>query len=232
MCGRFMLTTPARRLANLFEFPALDEEEDILYPRFNIAPSQPIATVRCELGNGRRLAMVQWGLVPAWAKDRQPGQGLMNACSETAAVKPSFRAAFRKRRCLVLADAFYEWQQGGKKKQPFAIRLWDSSPFAFAALWERGLRADGEPVETCAILTTQANDLVRSIHERMPVILPPDHYDVWLDPNVQQPEVLQPLLVPCDPTALTLSPVNPWLNNARHEGPRCLESVPQEPGLY
>src|SRR5215472_16936042 len=128
MCGRFLLTTPAKQLADLFQFTVPDEGET-LSPRFNIAPAQPIATVRNEQG-GRELAVVRWGLVPAWAKDRSSGPGLMNACSETVAVKPSFRDAFRRRRCLVPADGFYEWKGGdGKKKQPFAIRLKDGSPF-------------------------------------------------------------------------------------------------------
>src|SRR3954469_13737498 len=179
MCGRFLLTAPATQLAGLFQFAAPDDDGAVLVPRFNIAPSQPIATVRNEQGDGRKLAVVRWGLIPAWAKDRHAGQGLMNACSETAAVKPSFRDAFRKRRCLVLADGFYEWKQGGgKRKQPFAIRLKDGSPFAFAGLWERWEAEDGRPVETCAILTTEANELVKPIHDRMPVILRPEDYEV------------------------------------------------------
>ena len=204
-----------------------------LSPRYNIAPSQSIATVRNEQGDRRELAAVHWGLIPAWAKDRHAGQGLMNACSETAAAKPSFRDAFRKRRCLVLADGFYEWKRGsGKKKQPFAIRLWDGSPFAFAGLWESWQGADGQPVESCAILTTEANELVKPIHDRMPVILRPEHYDPWLDPSLHQVDVLQPMLVPFDATALTVFSVNPWVNDARHEGPRCLERIDPEASLF
>jgi putative SOS response-associated peptidase YedK len=232
MCGRFLLTAPATQLADLFHFRASDDDGATLSPRYNIAPSQSIATVRNEQGDGRELAVVRWGLIPAWAKDRHTGQGLMNACSETAAVKPSFRDAFRKRRCLVLADGFYEWKRSGKKKEPVAIRLWDGSPFAFAGLWERWEGADGQPVESCAILTTEANELVKPIHDRMPVILRPENYDAWLDPSVQQPDLLQPLLAPFDQAAMTLFPVNPWVNDARHEGPRCLERVDPDASLF
>jgi putative SOS response-associated peptidase YedK len=232
MCGRFLLTAPNTQLTDLFQFAAPADDGAALSPRYNIAPSQSIATVRNEQGDRRGLAMVRWGLVPAWAKDRHSRQGLMNACSETAAVKPSFREAFRKRRCLVLADGFYEWKRSGKKKEPVAIRLWDGSPFAFAGLWERWQGADGQPVETCAILTTEANELVKPIHDRMPVILRPEHHATWLDPNVQQIDLLQPLLVPFDAAALTLFSVNPWVNDARHEGPRCLERVDPESNLF
>ncbi|HKB40742.1 MAG TPA: SOS response-associated peptidase [Gemmataceae bacterium] len=233
MCGRFLLTVPATQLSSLFQFMAPADDGGALSPRYNIAPSQSIATVRNEQGDRRELAMVHWGLIPAWAKDRHTGQGLMNACSETAASKPSFRDAFRKRRCLVLADGFYEWKRGsGKKKQPFAIRLWDGSPFGFAGLWERWQGADGRPVESCAILTTEANELVKPIHDRMPVILRPEHYGPWLDPSLHQVDVLQPMLVPFDATALTLFPVNPWVNDAQHEGPRCLERIDPEPSLF
>lgn len=237
MCGRFLLTTPPKQLAGLFQFTAPDEGET-LSPRFNIAPTQSIATVRNEKGDGRELAVVRWGLVPAWAKDRSSGQGLMNACSETVAVKPSFRDAFRQRRCLVLADGFYEWKRGGAKKQPFAIRLKDGSPFAFAGLWERWEAEDGRPVETCAILTTEANELVKPIHARMPVILRPEDYAVWLDPHVGRdplarvPCLLQPLMIPFEAERLAVFPVSAWVNNARHEGPRCLERVDPEPNLF
>jgi putative SOS response-associated peptidase YedK len=232
MCGRFLLTTPAKQLADRFQFAAPADDGVALLPRYNIAPSQSIATVRNEQGDRRELALVRWGLIPAWAKDRHSGQGLMNACAETAAVKPSFRDAFRKRRCLVLADGFYEWKRSGKKKEPVAIRLWDGSPFAFAGLWERWQGADGQPVESCAILTTEANELVKQVHDRMPVILRPESSDAWLDPSVQQVDLLQPLLAPFDPAAMTLFSVNPWVNDARHEGPRCLERAGPEASLF
>ena len=233
MCGRFLLTTPRTQLADLFQFTVADDDGASLTPRYNIAPSQSIATVRNEQGDRRELAVVRWGLVPKWAKDRPSEQGLINARSETAAVKPSFRDAFHKRRCLILADGFYEWKRGnGKKKEPVAFRLWDGSPFAFAGLWERWEETDGHPVETCAILTTEANELVKPIHDRMPVILRPEHYDAWLDPSVKQTDLLQPLLVPFDAAAMTLFSVTPWVNDARHEGPRCLERAGPETNLF
>ena len=158
---------------------------------------------------------------------------MINARSETAAEKPAFRDALKSRRCLIPADGFYEWKRGdGKKKQPFAIRLKDGSPFAFAGLWERWEAEDGRPVETCAILTTEANELVKPIHERMPVILRPEDYEAWLDPHVGRADLLQPLLIPFEAERLAIFPVSPWVNNARHEGPRCLERIEPEPNLF
>jgi putative SOS response-associated peptidase YedK len=178
MCGRFTLRSSGEAVAEAF---GLAEAPD-LWPRFNIAPGQPVAGVwqqpRVE---GREFALLLWGLIAAWADDPSVGYRLANARSETAATKPSFRRAFRSRRCLVVADGFYEWQRADGRKQPYFIGLRGDRPFGLAGPWERWEK-HGEPVESCTVLTTDANELMRPIHERMPVILPPDQYGLWLDP--------------------------------------------------
>ncbi len=192
----------------------------LLAPRYNIAPSQPVPVVRAA-DAGREWVNLRWGLVPSWAKDAKLAQ--INARAETAPDKPMFRSAFRKRRCLIPASGFYEWQAtGGKRKQPFCIRLADDKPFAFAGLWERWEGPDG-PVESCCILTTEANDLVRPIHDRMPVILDPRHFDQWLDPKQRDAAALAPLLRPFAVDAMKAYPVSPWVNDPRHDDARCLE---------
>lgn len=188
MCGRYTLRKPTKKIAEAFavydEFP--------LEPHFNIAPTQMVAAVRVDQQEHQRhLALLRWGLVPAWADDPTIGNRMINARSETVATKPSFRAAFRRRRCLILADGFYEWQKQGTKKQPYLIGLGDGDLFAFAGLWEEWER-EGEVIKSCSILTTEANELMRPIHERMPVILFPADYDLWLDPQVQDSGRVQP----------------------------------------
>src|SRR5260370_29719113 len=154
MCGRFLLTRP-NQVPTLFQVP----NGPTLAPRYNIAPTQPIATIRSYPENGEReCVLLRWVLIPSWAAGAGAGQGLLNACSETAAEKPSFRAAFRRRRCLVPADGFYEWQRGQRRSHPYVARLKDERPFAFAGLWEHWLAPDGRPLETVALLTTEAND--------------------------------------------------------------------------
>src|SRR5208283_4096944 len=167
MCGRFTMTTPGRVVNDLFQLP----EAPVLPLRFNIAPSQPIAAVRIADTGKRQLISLHWGLIPSWSKN---AKGIINARSETAASKPTFRSPFRQRRCLILADGFSEWQKtGSSKKQPFYFRLQEGRPFAFAGLWDRWHAPEGEVIESATILTTDANDVVRPVHERMPVILPP-----------------------------------------------------------
>jgi putative SOS response-associated peptidase YedK len=219
MCGRFVRTTPLPVLAELFLFPEVAEQP----PRYNIAPTQPVAAVRATGDpRHRELAFLRWGLVPSWAEDPKIGYRLINARAETAADKPSFRSAFRQRRCLIPADGFYEWQKAGAKKQPYFIGMADGKPFAFAGLWDHW-EGDGQVIESCTILTTSANEAVRPLHERMPVILPPEHYDQWLDPRMTKPELLQPLLGPYPAEALKIYPVNPVVNNPRNDSPQCLE---------
>jgi putative SOS response-associated peptidase YedK len=244
MCGRFTLRAPASVVAEQFALFAVPP----FTPRFNIAPTQPAPVVRRIKGSGvfvltqtrtdhlpgqtktpdpfiRELVALRWGLIPSWAKDASIGARLINARAETAAEKPAFRAAMRRRRCLVVADGFYEWQRQGKAKQPFFIRLRDDRPFAFAGLWE-SWEASGEgPLETCTILTTEPNALVAPLHDRMPVILPPDVYDTWLDPANEDTARLATLLRPYPAEEMDAYAVGPYVNSPTHEGAECIEPV-------
>ncbi len=224
MCGRFTLRTPAGQIVEHFLLSGPFQ----LTLRFNIAPTQDIPVVISDAsGEGRWAKMMRWGLVPSWAADPKGAARLINARSESIAEKPSFRTAFRRRRCLIPADGYYEWMTIGKRKQPFHIRRRDGGLMAFAGLWEVWFDpADDEvpPLRTCTIITTPANETTRAVHDRMPAILPPDVYDQWLTADAKSaPEQLQALLKPADESfPLALEPVNPWVNNARHEGPECL----------
>jgi putative SOS response-associated peptidase YedK len=169
--------------------------------------------------------MLRWGLIPSWAKDPKIGNQCINAKAETVAEKPSFRSAFKKRRCLVIATGFYEWQVQGRAKQPIWIGLRSKRPFAFAGLWEQWKPPEGEPLETCTIITTEPNDLMAPIHNRMPVILSPASYDQWLDLSFQQIEPLKALLRPYPSEELTAYPVSTLVNNPRHDASQCLEPV-------
>jgi putative SOS response-associated peptidase YedK len=228
MCGRFTLITPAEVVAEQFQLI----EAPSLSPRYNVAPTQPVAAVRPSPGNGgRELVLLRWGLVPFWAKDPAIGSRMINARSETVAQKPAFRAAFRRRRCLVPADGFYEWQRQEQGKQPFYIRLGDEKPFAFAGLWEHWEGPDETTIESCTLLTTEPNDLIRLLHNRMPVILAPSDYDLWLDPGVQEAELLQPLLRPYPSENMIAYPISTWVNSPRNEGPQCIEPLSEQKAL-
>jgi putative SOS response-associated peptidase YedK len=202
-------------------FRIKEEVPDLFTPRYNIAPSQNVPIVRQV--TAREMVMVRWGLVPSWTDDLKIGYKLINARGETVATTPGYRSAFRHRRCLIPADGFYEWKKVGKTKQPFHIHLTDNSPFAFAGLWEYWESAEGESVESCTIVTTTANELIKPLHDRMPVILDPENYDRWLDSQFHDPEALQALLVPYSDEAMTAVSVSSFVGNARHEGPQCLE---------
>jgi len=218
MCGRYTLTTPPAKLAESF---GLDERPQ-LDPRFNIAPTQPVATVLVVTG-GRRLRLMRWGLVPHWARDLSIGSRMINARGETVAEKPAFRRAFRERRCLVLADGFYEWRREGKSKQPFYIARKDRQPFAFAGLWETWMPPDaGESVDSCTIITTDANELVGEFHHRMPVILDAGDFDIWLDADADEQDLLV-LLRPCPAGRMQAWPVRDTVNSPAHETPECIE---------
>ena len=207
--------------ARLFGFVTDDVPEQL--PRYNIAPTQLVAVVRLDDGQ-RVIKPLRWGLIPSWAKDARIGNSLINARSETVAEKPAFRAAFKKQRCLIPTTGFYEWvATGGKKKQPLHIGMIDGRPFALAGLWERWSDAEGAVVESCTILTTTANDLMRPFHDRMPVILAPADYGTWLDPQTPI-EALQALLRPYPAEGMVAVPVGSYVSNPRHEGPQCLAS--------
>ncbi len=222
MCGRFTLRAPASVVAEQF---SLFEVEPFT-PRFNVAPTQTVAAVRIapEGGNMQReLVWLRWGLIPSWAKDPAIGNRMINARSETAAEKPSFRTAMRRRRCLIAADGFYEWQRTGGRKQPYFIRMKDDRPFAFAGLWESWTSPDGSEVFSCTILTTGPNELMRPIHDRMPVILAREDYDRWLDPAVERGEAVKPLLQPFPPGLMEAVPIGTYVNRPTNEGPECIE---------
>jgi putative SOS response-associated peptidase YedK len=178
--------------------------------------------------NQRELQQLRWGLIPSWAKDSSIGSKLINARSETVAEKPSFRSAFKHRRCLVVADGFYEWQKQQGTKQPFYFRLRDEQPFGFAGLWEKWSSPTQEEIISCTILTTTANELLQSIHDRMPVILDPKDYDLWLDPEVQTPQPLQSLLSPYPAAAMTGYPVSKLVNSPKHNSPECIMPVNEQ----
>lgn len=217
MCGRFTLRTSPQALASHFQLALVPDFE----PRYNIAPTQPVAVVRAD-SQGRRLDLLQWGLVPSWAEDPTIAHRLINARSETAADKPSFRTALRRRRCLIPSDGFYEWTRNGPKKQPYYIAPSRNEPLALAGLWDHWSRG-GDTIDSCTILTTEANDLVRPLHDRMPVIIAPTDFHRWLDPSVDQCEQILDLLRPCPSAALSARPVSRWVNSPAHEGPRCLD---------
>lgn len=220
MCGRFTLATPATQLATQFQLAAVPD----IVARYNIAPTQQVAAVRATEA-GRELALLRWGLVPSWAKDLSMGAKLINARSETAAEKPAFRSAMRQRRCIIPADGFYEWQAQAGGKQPFHIRLADHGTFGLAGLWEQWKSPEGSWVQSCTILTTSANSLMQPLHDRMPVILPPERYDLWLDPGLHDVAPLQELLAPFPAEALVAVPVSKAVNKVGNDGPSLILSA-------
>lgn len=219
MCGRFTVRSNANVIANEFVLSGLVD----LIPHCNIAPTQLVAAVR-SLDGPRELVMLRWGLVPPWATELSIGSRMINARSETVATKPSFKKSFQSRRCLVVADGFYEWQKVDDKKQPFFIRLKSDRPFGFAGLWERNDRT-GQPVETCTIITTTANEMMVPLHERMPVIIPPEQYDLWLDPEVQDVTQLERLLQPFPSEEMTAYPVSTLVNSPKNDLAECVEPL-------
>ena len=214
MCGRFTSTKPVEVYAELFKARAGDL---FVEPRFNIAPTFDVLACRA-MPAGRELTLLHWGLIPAWAEDKKIGYRTINARAETAAVKPAYRSAFRRQRCLIAADGFYEWRPGKPKKQPYYIRMKEGKPFAFAGLWERWEPEGAEAVDSCTIIVTTANDLISQIHDRMPVILAPQDYELWLDPEVHEPDKATPLLKPYPEKEMEVYPVGFGVNSPKHEG--------------
>ena len=219
MCGRFALTVDPADLQDAFPeftFPAQAA------PRFNIAPSQPVLALPNDATNKADLFV--WGLIPSWAKDLGIGNRMINARAETLAEKPSFRSAFRRRRCLVLADGFYEWRtDSGKSKTPMYIRLEAGTPFAFAGLWEIWNSPDGSQVLSCAIITTEPNPLMAKIHNRMPVILPENSYSLWIQPGEADPKALSELLTPYPAVEMVAYPVSKLVNSPSNDLAACIE---------
>ena len=219
MCGRYAFFSPAEAVKRTF---ALDLLPD-LTPRYNIAPTQSVPAVRVAEEGRRALVMLHWGLVPHWASERAIGNRMINARCETLAEKPAYRDAFRRRRCLVLADGWYEWQPAPGGKQPWFVRLRDQRPIAFAGLWERWKDPAGELLESCTIVTTAASDSIRKIHDRMPVVLPEQSWDRWMDPAYSDTEALSKTLGPYDPKALKAWTVSRQVNTPKNEGAKLIE---------
>jgi len=217
MCGRFTLTADISTLQESFPFVEMPQG---MQPHFNIAPTQPVAVVPNDGRN--RLDFFVWGLIPSWAKDPNIGSRLINARAETLQEKPSFRTAFRRRRCLVLADGFYEWKQGERGKTPMYIRLASGKPFAFAGLWESWNAPDASNVLSCTIITTQPNELMATIHNRMPVILPEEAYSTWLESAEADPQRLSGLLKPYPAEQMQAYPVSPLVNSPKNDVPELI----------
>ncbi len=220
MCGRFTLTANPEDIAQQF---SLTSAPSNLEPRYNIAPTQPVAVISND--DPQTLTYFRWGLVPSWSKDIKIGAKLINARSEEAYQKPSFRSAFKRRRCLIPANGFYEWQKEGKSKTPHFIHLRHGGLFAFAGLWEIWHSPEGDELRTCTILTTEANALVAPLHNRMPVILKPEDYGIWLEKGEQPTEVLMPLMKAYDPTAMDEYVVSTMVNHAAVDAPEMVERV-------
>lgn len=217
MCGRFTLRTSARAIAEHFGLA----DAPHLEPRYNIAPTQSVPVVRLDTSDDRELAMMHWGLIPSWAKDPKIGNRQINARSETAATMPSFRSAFKWRRCLVVADGFFEWKGPKGQKQPYLIDL-GGGPFAFAGLWERWVSND-DRIESCTVLTTVPNNLMETLHDRMPVILSPSDYDSWLGP--EKLDRLESLLCPYPSEEMRVYPVSKAVNRPTNDAPECVEPI-------
>ena len=228
MCGRYRLTAKERYLRDHFEL----DDDPPWTPRWNIAPTQRIATIRRHRSEPNRIfSLVRWGLIPYWAKDPSIGLKTINAMSETAAEKPAFRDAMRWRRCLIPADGFYEWKRlGPKEKQPYSFGMGDDSPFAFAGLWDRWRDQAGEMIETCTILTTKPNSLLADVHDRMPVMLRTEDYDLWLDPGITDPERVVDCLRPFDAALMKKYPVSARVNRPENDDQECAREIqPAEP---
>ncbi len=217
MCGRFTQTKDLEELQGRFEF---DGNGLVHAPSYNIAPTQ--AALAVTNGNGRQASRMRWGLIPSWARSTSGAARMINARAETVAERPAFRSAFSRRRCLVLADGYYEWRRNGKSRTPFRVTIDSGDPFAFAGLWETWRDPEGETVGSCAIITTTANSLLSPIHDRMPVILPPHLEALWLDHNVQDPGLLSSVLVPYPADAMRAYEVSPLVNSVRNNGPELL----------
>lgn len=226
MCGRYNLRTSAAEIGELFSVRVAPENEQLLL-RYNIAPTQDVLAVRMGAG-GREAAPLRWGLIPSWADDPKIGNRMINARADGVASKPSFRAAFKRRRCLIPASGFYEWQARDGRKQPYHIAPHVGGLMAFAGLWEHWARNGELPIESCTIITTDANRSLSTLHDRMPVILTPAEYEVWLAESTPR-ETLERLLRPAAEDFLDFVPVSTAVNNVRHTGPDCVTPLAQAP---
>jgi len=228
MCGRFVQTTSAQKLAKQFESVSNLESFE---PRYNIAPTATVAVVRISTKSANRvLESLKWGLVPHWAKDPSIGAGMGNARAETVADKPSFRDPFKSQRCLVPVDGFYEWQQSTKPKQPFYFTMKDKKPFALAALWDSWKPKAGAPAEwdsiiSFTLITTTPNSIMEPVHDRMPVILDEENYDLWLNPNFRDTQILKHFLKPFPTEKMESEAVSTFVNSTKNQGSQCVEKL-------
>jgi putative SOS response-associated peptidase YedK len=223
MCGRYRLS---RRKPIVEEYFDSVSGEEGWNPRYNIAPTQPVPVIRQNPKEPiRELSLVRWGLIPSWARDPSVAAGMINARSETAATKPAFRDALKSRRCLIPADGFYEWKRTAARKQPYCFEVNEGELFAFAGIWDTWKDRSGNTVGTCAILTTTPNAVTSTVHVRMPVILDPDGYDLWLDPGMQNADIAAELLKPCDARKMRCYPVSTRINSVGNDDEECSKAV-------
>ncbi len=240
MCGRFSLATPAKEWAALFKVEAPE-----VGPRYNIAPTQDVLAVRAGTASGgpgtgggpgsepaRQVVELRWGLVPFWAQGAEFEASTFNARSETAAEKPAFREPLRHRRCLIPADGFYEWAAAGNLRQPHWIHQAGERPFALAGLWDSWTAPSGQPLYSCTILTTRANDVLRPIHGRMPVILDPADHERWLDPTITEPADVRDLFAPYPSDLIRVRAVDPRVNRTSFDSPDCILPAPEQGNLF
>lgn len=220
MCGRYTLITDIQELEERFSFKGADLS---MLPNFNVAPTQNVLTVTHNDENQAQL--MRWGLIPSWAKDAKIGNRMINARSETLTERPSYRTAFQRRRCLVIADSFYEWQKVGSGKRPMRIALQSGEPFAFAGLWESWNDPEGDQVLSCTIITTSANSLLEPIHERMPVILAPDAEQIWIDSSIEDTAMLSELLTPYSPGEMEAYEVSTLVNSVANNEPELIAPI-------
>jgi putative SOS response-associated peptidase YedK len=224
MCGRYLITSAPEAFRRLFGYP----EQPNFPPRYNVAPTQPIPVVRVWEGR-RQFALVRWGLIPPWVEDPRRFSLLINARADSVNDKPAFRNPMRRRRCLVPADGFYEWKEEGGRRRPYCIRPKDGSPIAFAGLWETWMGPNGEEMETAAIITTKASEEIAHLHHRMPVILPPELFDSWLDRRNVDEVLAGSMLQPTLPGLLDAYEVSPAVNHADNDGPQLIEPASGQP---
>ncbi len=235
MCGRYRLS---RRKQLVEEYFGTASEVDDWTPRYNIAPSQPVIAIRQDAAKPlRTLSTMRWGLVPSWAKDPGIGYKTINARAETVATTASFREPFKSQRCLIPADGFYEWKREGRTKQPYCFEINDGELFAFAGLWDRWTNPQGEPIESCTILTTTPNSLLADIHDRMPVILRRENYDLWLDPSLRDTASVSEMLSSFDAALMNRYPVSTRVNQVLNDDAECtrqveLETLPAQNMLF
>lgn len=228
MCGRYTLRARLNQLLQIFAAESTIE----ITPRYNVAPTQTVPVLRLDQqSNTREIVLMKWGLIPSWAKDAAIGHKMINARSETVDEKPAYRAAFKRRRCLVLADGFFEWQKQGSKKQPYLFQKKGGTPYGYAGLWETWKHGD-QPIESCTIITTQANELVEDVHDRMPVILQDRHHENWLNHEYDHIERLKAMLEPYPANKMERYPVSSMVGSPQNDKPECVEPIKIQDSLF